>query len=424
MTVYDLFWRAALPWLRRHHRLADGWPQRVMAASPPGPFDIWIQAASAGEAYLALQLAEALPGETGHRILMTTNTRQGNDILTQGIASAWPAGKREAIAAYCPLDRPRIMDRALTAFAPRLLILLETEIWPALLFHCARRRVPTLIVNGRLTHRSIAGYRKLPWLWRALAPTRVLAVSAADAGRFRQLFPEARVEVMPNMKFDRLGAAPADTRAAGALQGLFPPGRPLVVLGSVREEEEEPVSRLVERLHRARPDATIALFPRHLHRLAAWGRRLEAMGAAWTLRSRTSSPAAPGAVVLWDVFGELQQAYRLATTAFVGGSLAPLGGQNFLEALDGGVIPVIGPYWETFTWIGEAVFAGGLARRAADWESAAALLLKGLDGPPEREAVMRRARDYVDARRGGTRQAAQAAAALLGRVPGVECRFP
>jgi 3-deoxy-D-manno-octulosonic-acid transferase len=223
------------------------------------------------------------------------------------------------------------------------------------------------------------------------------------------------VETMSNMKFDRLGAGPADTRAAGVLQELLaPPGHPLVVLGSVREEEEDAVIRLMERLRRVRPDATIALFPRHLHRLSAWGQRLDAWGVPWTLRSRAPSPVAPGAVVLWDVFGELQQAYRLAATAFVGGSLAPLGGQNFLEPLSGGVIPVIGPYWETFTWIGEAIFEGGLARRAADWESAAALLLEGLDGPPDREGVARRARDYVDARRGGTRQAARAAAALLG----------
>lgn len=417
MSVYDLLWRAAWPWLRRHRRLQEGWVQRVLAEAPAGPFDVWIQAASAGESHLARQLVAALPVPAAPRVLVTTNTRQGMEILETAAAGPPAEGERRTTAAYCPLDRPAVMQRALTAFAPRLLILLETEIWPALLFHCARRGVPVMIVNGRITRRSFRGYRRLPPLWRALAPTQVLAVSAADAERFQSLFPAARVSVMPNMKFDRLPAAPLETPAPGALQALLPSGSPLVVLGSVRAEEEEAAARLLGRLRQARPEAVIALFPRHLHRLPAWQARLAADGAPWVLRSRAPAPVTPGTVLLWDVFGELDQAYRLAATAFVGGSLAPLGGQNFLEPLAWGVVPVIGPFWETFTWVGEEIFACRLARQAADWQAAADLMLHDLAHPPDREAVARQARAYVAARRGGTHQAARAAAALLGAPP-------
>jgi 3-deoxy-D-manno-octulosonic-acid transferase len=120
-----------------------------------------------------------------------------------------------------------------------------------------------------------------------------------------------------------------------------------------------------------------------------------------------------GTVILWDTFGELISAYCQARSAFVGGSLAPLGGQNFLEALVAGIVPVIGPSWENFTWVGQKIIDAGLLRVAGDWRQAAALILQDMDAPQPRAAVIETAHQFFKTRRGGTDQACRQIEAIL-----------
>jgi 3-deoxy-D-manno-octulosonic-acid transferase len=401
-AVYEGLWRIAAPFLRRHRRLREGLPQRLGRTLPRGPFDLWIQAASAGEAYLACLLIDRLGSDKTYRILVTTNTRQGKDIVETAIDERFaPAAPRRPVAAYFPFDRPSLMQRALAVVQPRLVVLLETEIWPGLLCALKAGGIPVLIVNGRLQAKSLRHYRLWPGFWRALAPERILAVSAEDAARYARLFGTRRVAVMPNMKFDRI-RTDAEKDGPNPVADLVPHPSPLVVLGSVRREEEAAVALLLHHIRSDRRDLVIALFPRHMHRIAAWRRRLEAAGIPYRLRSRTTSTVDPGTVLLWDVFGELARAYAVAQAAFVGGSLAPLGGQNFLEPLTCGVVPTIGPSWETFRWVGKDLFRRELVRVARDGRQAADMLLATLAAAPSRETVQAGLADHVAARRGGT----------------------
>jgi 3-deoxy-D-manno-octulosonic-acid transferase len=416
MALYDGVWAAAIPWLRRNRRLADGFEARTLAEPPGDPVDVWVQAASAGEAYLAADLISALSPAPPRGLLATTNTRQGFDILTRVREAAFPTPVRPR---FFPFDRPRIMERAVASWSPRLMVVLETEIWPGLFFQLKRSGVPILLANGRITPASLRAYRRWPGLWRRLSPDRILAISGPDADRFRRLFPGARVGVMPNMKFDRI--APVEDAAAKALdafRGLLDPGRPFVVLGSVRREEEEAVEAAVARLLRRRPEIRVGLFPRHLHRLAEWRRRLDRIGVGWRLRSEGAAPSG-GGVLLWDTFGELSLAYAAASCAFVGGSLAPLGGQNFLEPLSAGTLPVIGPSWENFAWVGTRLFEEGLVRSVPDGPSLADALERIVDRAPDRDAVRGRFMDAVRPYRGGCRIAADAVREILpgGAVP-------
>ena len=416
---YELLWRAFTPLLRLSHRLKDGLRQRLGREVPP-PSALWIQAASVGEAYLAREILKRLyPVAFPLRVLLTTNTRQGLDIHRQTARLPSLSSRNiRASVAYFPFDRPTIMKKLVGRIRPSVAVFLETEIWPGLLRELRRSGAHVLIINGRISRRSLDRYLTWPSLWRQAAPHEVLAVSEADAARFRRLFNTRSVAVMPNIKFDRLDQP--TTAAAGengGLETLTPLRAPFVILGSVRQEEEAGVGKIIARIRARNSSAVIGLFPRHLHRIDAWQKRLKGLGIPWVLRSRIHAyregRVPGGTVVLWDVIGELAAAYERAQAAFVGGSLAPLGGQNFIEALICGVIPVIGPSWEDFSWVGEALFERGLARIGADWRAVADHMIHDLNHPPSRGQVQSMARAYFSSRKGGADDACRLISACL-----------
>jgi 3-deoxy-D-manno-octulosonic-acid transferase len=418
--LYELAWAAAIPFLARNKRLREGFAQRTLAEDPPAKTDLWIQAASAGEANLAFEIvkrfAAAPPPPFGPkrplRVLVTTNTTQGLDTLSRAGEAVLPGAPLLMRSAYMPFDRPSLVERAVQSAYPRVAVLLETELWPGFMAAIRRIGARLLVLNARMTAKSLGGYLALGGLLRELAPDRVLAVSERDGLRYGTLFGQERVEVMANMKFDRMAAS---APAGGDLGGVVPEGGRLVVLGAVRREEGGDVAQLAAELVRARPDAVLGLFPRHMHHLAFWRETLTQAGLPVVVRSELAGPAAAGSVVLWDVFGELARAYGSAAAAFVGGSLARLGGQNFLEAISGGVVPVIGPYWSNFAWVGREIVTAGLVREVADWREAAAALSAQLAAPPAREAVREAGLAYIRERQGGTAQAcARIAEALAG----------
>ena len=408
LGAYGGLWRAAQPVLRRHNRLKPDFEQRLVpcdwipgdcwkkpapgegkAIRTPGsiqPVTLWIQAASGGEAWLAHSLvpaiAEALdrhPGLSAHplRLLCTTWTRQGMDILEKLQPPHRHSAAVSVLSRYFPLDRPGVMRRAMELARPDAIILLETELWPGLTAMAAEQDVPVLVLNARMTDKSFKAYDKLRFFWRSCSPERILAISPDDAGRFARLFghPE-RVEVMPNIKFDRL--LPAGSTPSLLEPALSSPGfraetgindnALLVVLASVREEEEDlllPLVKSLQGFYISGSPAVVAIAPRHMHRVDAWKAKLRTEDIPYCLRSaqgvigNAASFCPP--VYLWDTFGELQSLYSIADAVYVGGSLVPLGGQNFLEPLAQGIIPLVGPHIDNFLWVGEELFAEGLA---------------------------------------------------------------
>ena len=413
LQTYDWLWWGATPILGRNHRLRDGLPQRLGRPFPRGPFDIWIQAASAGESYLAALIIDALGAHTPHRVLVTTNTRQGKDIIDAALERQRDLAEcDQMVSAFFPFDRPSLMQRAVRAIRPRVMVLLETEIWPGLMSVLKRSGIPIIIVNARMQPRSLRHYRIWPGIWQALKPASILAVSPEDADRYARLYGRRTVSLMPNMKFDRVNTGGA-TDIPNPVRQLIPPGTPFVVLGSVRREEEAVIDLLTRRLLARRPDVRIGLFPRHMHRIPAWQNRFQNAGIPYHLRSQVNRAIAPGSVVLWDVFGELAGAYRVASSAFVGGSLAPLGGQNFLEPLSCGIVPTIGPSWKTFEWVGRGLFDQGIVRVADDWQGVADALLETMAAPLPPEKVIAALDRYVVQRQGGTKIAVKAIERLL-----------
>ncbi|MDM8523928.1 glycosyltransferase N-terminal domain-containing protein [Desulfococcaceae bacterium HSG8] len=403
--LYEIAWQSVIPMLRRNPRLAEGFDQRTLRHGLPGQADIWIQAASAGESYLAGTLLKFMKPPAQIRVLLTSNTRQGVEILEQAVHDM-DNRDAEARVAYFPFDSPVLMNKAVKNIRPRVMIFLELEIWPGLLSALKKHGCKTLIINGRIRPASLRKYLLWPSLWRSLRPEDTLAISHDDAERFASLFGRDGVAVMRNMKFDRIG----DTlpHSDNPLRKFLPPDSPFVVLGSTRYEEEPLIEKIILYIRGRHPGAVIGLFPRHMHRTDHWKAALDRVGVPRVLRSElgpSHQGSLNGTVILWDTFGELSLAYEMAKAVFVGGSLAPLGGQNFLEPLICGVIPVIGPSWENFAWVGREIAEQGLLNIADDCKAVADILAENIEKSLRHEDVREATLRYVKARQGGTEQA-------------------
>ena len=411
---YNLGWSVALPWLRWNHRLAAGYHQRALKDKLPGVADLWIQAASIGESFLAIEILKTLQINEPTRILLTSNTRQGIDIFNQALSQGMGEGNPiQTSVRYFPFDKPSIMAAAVAAIRPKLLVLLETEIWPGLLLAIQRQHSKSMIVNGRVTEKSLKRYLLWPSIWQNLRPDKVLAISVADADRFRRLFGSDGVDLMHNIKFDRMVPSITNNDNLKQIQAVLPGGYQFIVCASVRQEEESEVKKLVRKIAQDRPQAVIGLFPRHIQRLPFWQKALTQLDLQWVLRSEISTSVSSGTVILWDTFGELMPAFRLSQSAFIGGSLAPLGGQNFLEALVNGVIPVIGPSWENFAWVGQEIIEAGLLKVADDWQQVAAIIRQEINAARPRDAVIEDAYQFFKSRQGGTARACRQIEAML-----------
>lgn len=414
LRVYGFLWHLAAPCFTLNQRLAQGLPERAFQ-NPLPPASIWIQAASAGESYLALLLFKSLKGSAISNILLTSSTVQGVDILKRGVAGdgAHCSGGAQGTVSYFPFDDPQLMKRVVEVVRPRVMVLMESEIWPGLLSALGAMGCRILVINGRMTERSLTRYRLWPGFWRGLAPDKVLAVSQDDADRFRWLFGLEDVAVMPNMKFDRFTPYGFQREGRNPIAHILPAGSPFLVLASVRRQEEALVEKIIRRIQARLPETVIGVFPKHMHRIESWERRVGQMKVPWALRSKCRGPVTPGTVLLGDRFGELARAYELSRAAFVGGSLLRLGGQNFLEALMCGVRPVIGPHWNNFKWVGSGLAEKGLVRVGADWQEVSSLLIEDLERKAAREVVKAAAWEYVESRQGGTALARQAVERLL-----------
>ncbi len=407
--IYRFLWLFMVPLLRFHKRMKIGYGERTLKRHLPKA-DLWIQAASVGEAFIVEEILLALSPAQPLVVLVTTNTSQGMDILRK----VTPVSANISLKLrYCPFDRPDFMDRAVAMVAPSLVVLIETELWPGFLRACKKGAINVCVINGRMTERSMRGYLRLKRFWKTLAPTTILAMSEADGERYACVFGRQRTSIMTNIKFDRLLRTATETTDHAPLSSVIAPDVPFVVLGSTRSEEEGLIGQMIKSLLHHNPKLVIGLFPRHMERISAWQQHLQRDKIPLQLRSEISEPVQKSSVILWDRIGELQQGYRRADAAFVGGSLMPLGGQNFLEAMTAGLQPVIGQSWSNFYWVGEEIFKQNLVFRVDNWQEAVNVLLNCLESPSDKGKVQQTFEQYARQQEGGTVTACNAINNLL-----------
>lgn len=405
-ALYTLLWWFALPWLPLRlwwrGRREPGYRERIgerfgrYAADAPAARDVvWIHAVSLGEtraaAPLVARIARELPGTT---ILLTHMTATGR------AAGRALCGDR-VVQAWLPYDAPFAVRAFLARFAPRAGLLMETEVWPNLTAACADAGVPLLLVNARLSARSLAGYRRFARLTRPMfaALAGVAAQTADDAGRLVAA-GATDVAVTGNLKFDA-EAPPAAAAAGRALRACFGAQRPVLVAASTRDGEE---ALLLDALTRAAlPAGTlVVIVPRHPQRFDDVAALLAARGMPFARRSDGRDVPADVGVVLGDTLGELPAYYAAADVAFVGGSLLPLGGQNLLEALAAGTPTLVGPHTFNFADAARMAVEAGGALRVADADALVAEAGALLADPARRARMRDAAGAFLAAHRGAT----------------------
>src|SRR6195952_2420893 len=353
---------------------------------PDGPL-VWIHGASVGEVLAAAGLIERLR-ELNLRILLTSGT----------VTSAAVVAKRfppDVIHQYVPYDSPRYVARFLDHWQPSLALFIESDLWPNLILAGAARRLPMVLINGRMSHRSFPRWRRFSNTISALLGRFdiCLAQSELDAERFSALGSPS-VITRGNLKLD-VPAPPADATRLEWLVSVTR-GRVIIVAASTHPGEEEILVDVHRVLSGSFPSLLSVIVPRHPQRGEAIAHMIEASGLQVALRSHEELPTAATHVYVADTMGELGLFYRLAPIVFMGGSLVEHGGQNPIEAVKLGASIVHGPHVFNFTDVYEALDAAGGARQAMSSEQLVKQLGQMLGNAAAREASIDAAEQVVE----------------------------
>lgn len=359
---------------------------------------VWLHAVSVGEVQACAPLVGALARR--HPDLPLTVT-----VFTPtGAARARALFGNLAAVRYLPFDLPGAVRRFFRRVQPRLAVIFETELWPNLYRECGRQRIPLVLASARISARSVDRYQRLGALFReTLARTTVVAAQGAtDAERFRALGADpASTHVTGNIKFDF--ELPQGLAARGArLRAQYAQQRSLWVAGSTHGGiEEQAVLEAQRRVRTQHADALLVLAPRHPPRFDEVAQALRTAGVSFVRRSAADSLSDPDcAVLLLDSLGELLDFYAAADLAFVGGSLAPIGGHNLLEPAALGVPILTGPHNQNGAEIARLLIARGAAEVVHDATELGTRVSELLADPSARERMGAAGRASVDSNRG------------------------
>ncbi len=374
---------------------------------------VWVHAVSLGETRAAAVLLQALRvAHPGIRILLThgtaTGRAQGVSLLQDGDVQVWQ-----------PWDTPAAVQRFLTQFKPRVGIILETELWPNWVAQCNKAHVPLVLVNARMSEKSMHQAQRLSWLSRPAYQglSAVLAQTQADAERLQIL--GAKVDtVLGNLKFD---AKPDATQLALAKTWKQKLQRPVVLFTSSREGEAAmwlDTLQALKDIPRDHQDHIHAVHwlvvPRHPQRFDEVAALIEQRG--WKVSRRSQWMDDPDAdpqvdantIWLGDSLGEMALYYGLSDAALLGGSFAPLGGQNLIESTACGCPIIMGPHTFNFAEAAQLAEEAGAALRVEGMAQAVTTALQMVRFGPDENAHVQACMAFSQAHRGAAQRTAQA----------------
>ncbi|MFA4889543.1 MAG: 3-deoxy-D-manno-octulosonic acid transferase [Candidatus Omnitrophota bacterium] len=379
---------------------------RRFSCLPQAPFldhPIWVHAVSVGEANavrrLLTELRSAYPKK---RMVISTVTATGNKVA---LGLARPGD----FVTYLPLDFSFTLKAALDKISPSLFIIVETEIWPNLIYYLSKNRIPIALVNARISDKSFVGYRAAKFFFKPVLQRINLfcAQTAADAERLTYLgAKEDAVRLTGNIKFDNYDYAGLKEDGADYKEKLgLTAQEKLLVAGSTHPGEEGVILGVYRELLKTYPNLRLFLAPRHPQRAKEVAKLVEKLGFPFKLSSnlgRLNADSGLPAVVIIDAIGELLKYYASADIVFVGGSLVKKGGQNILEPAALGKAVIFGPYMHNFRGIAELFLKQNAALMVYNNLQLKQSIADLLNNPGKAEELGRKAKILVEQNKGAT----------------------
>lgn len=366
---------------------------------------VWLHAVSVGEVNLCLRLVQALETRLPyHKIVVSTTTSTGMAELKRRLPAS-------ATRIYYPIDRHQQVQRALGTIHPVAMVLIESELWPNMLWGLQRRRIPYYLVNARLSDRSFRRHRKAGFLFRPLFAgfSGIGAQTPEDVERLHQLGarPEA-IQITGSLKFDASPPTPGnsslDVRALLGQLGVKE-SSPILIGGSTHAGEEIILARIAQRVRKRFPSLFLILVPRHQERGGEVGKALTELGMRFVYRSlltrETSHSPRSVDCLLVNTTGELRSFYACADVVFIGKSLTAHGGQNPIEPAALGKAVVVGPNMENFSQITDEFLQSRAILQVKDESGLEQTVIDLLSSEKRRNKLGRMAADVVRKKQGG-----------------------
>lgn len=377
------------------HRVAERFG---IFAAPDWDGCIWLHSVSVGETIAAAPIIKQLQQQRPDLpIVVTTMTPTGSERVHAMFGDS-------VFHVYAPYDMPGAIGRFLQKVKPRLLIIMETELWPNTLFYCRQQSIPTVLANARLSARSAAGYDRLSKLTRPMLKnlTRVVAQNQDDGQRFLELgLSQEQLEVSGSIKFDITISADLKARAAGLKAQWSNSGqRVIFIAASTHEGEDAIILQAFKRVLAELPELLLVLVPRHPERFDRVAAQAGQSGLNIERRSSGAPVGADTQVVIGDTMGELLLLFGCADIAFVGGSLVPTGGHNMLEPAAWGLPIITGESDFNFLEISRLLQEKSALFKVADDQSLAERVLALGRSESQRLKAGANALAVVDANRG------------------------
>ena len=384
---------------------------------------VWLHAVSVGEVLVAVRLIEEFRQATPELMFaVSTTTAAGQELAKRRLPGC--------AVFYMPLDFRFAVRRYLQLLAPRLVVLMESELWPRLLVECGVEGIPVAVANARISDRSFPRYMRLRRLWRPLlAEVRVFLAQNEETGERLRAIGGAtirdRVVVTGNVKYDARSGA--DNAMAQRIGSLLRDTR-LVVAGSTLGDEEAMLLEQWPAIQAAIPNVALLIAPRHTNRFEEVAAAMRQSGSPFlrcsqihvdpeligeTAINPIGETVAGGTILLLDTIGDLGSIYRLATVAFVGGSLVRRGGHNPLEPAQFGVPVTVGPSFENFREIVGKMEAAEGIRIVTDKEGLKEILIELLADPEKARASGQRGKRVFEEQQGATARTVHALLELI-----------
>jgi len=373
------------------------WPERFGSIEPSvGERVIWIHTVSVGEVQAAAPVIRALLERYPEYSLLVTTVTPTGSARVRALFGA------EVAHVYAPYDLPGAVARFIDRVRPKLVLVMETEIWPNLFHACAANGIPLLLVNARLSEKSAAGYRRFRRLVAGTLSdvTRIAAQEVGDAARLEALGAAGdRITVTGNLKFEQ-SIPPSLLERSEVLRRDWGVDRTVWVAASTHEGEDALILDVFRQIRKQNRDCLLVLVPRHPERFDAVAELCRRRGYN-TLRRSEGKPCSPDTdVFIGDSMGELLLFYAAADVAFVGGSLTHTGGHNMLEPAALGIPVVTGPHVFNFAEISRLLTEAGACRKVETTAELGSTVSAWLQDANERHRVGERGREVVEKNRG------------------------